>query len=102
MKICLFSALFSAVISQCGLFLNFLNALLSTNSMYNAISHCITKNISHASTRQNKKKPKGERVHKHQFTNKYKLHIFYVSIGCYKAVLIEKMYMVSTIKYFLM
>ncbi len=31
--------------------MSFLNALLSTNSMHNARSHCITKTISHASAR---------------------------------------------------
>ncbi len=68
-------------------FFFFLNALLSTGSMYSTISQYITKNISHASTSRNKgerkikkqinikNKIKDERVHKHQFTDRYPLYI---------------------------
>ncbi len=66
-------------------FLFFIYALLSTSSRYSAISHYITKNISHASTRRNKerkeqkkrkKKKKKRREYKHQFTEKYILYIY--------------------------
>ncbi len=65
----------------------FINALLSTTSMYNAISHCITKNISHASTTRNKEKEGKRRGYISISLQIYRLlYIFYTSIG-YKSSL---------------